>query len=189
MNKQKKGFTTIELIVTISILVIITTAIFIKYPAFRQSISLKRTAQEIALTIRQAQVYGLSVKEFQPGTSIFSGYGVHFESGTDSFILFADIDNDKTYDVGDGCGGTNTECVQMFQIQTGDKISGLCANGICSANKMDIVFYLTNPPVSITTDTGGTLPFGSSYAGVVISSLQGQTKTVNVLASGQIAVQ
>lgn len=181
MNKQKKGFTTIELIVTISILVIITTAIFIKYPAFRQSISLKRTAQEIALTIRQAQVYGLSVKEFQPGTSIFSGYGVHFESGTDSFILFADIDNNKTYDVG--------ENVQVFQIQTGDKISGLCANGICGANKMDIVFYLTNPPVSITTDTGGTLPFGSSYAGVVISSLQGQTKTVSVLASGQIAVQ
>lgn len=186
MNRQKKGFTTIELIVTISILVIITTAIFIKYPTFRQNISLKRTAQEIALTIRQAQVYGLSTKEFQPG--IFSGYGVHFESGSDSFVLFADADNDKTYDAGDGCGGTNTECVQMFQIQTGDKITDLCANGTCGVNKMDIVFYLTNPPVSITTDTGGTLPFGS-YAGVVIISLQGQTKTISVLASGQISVK
>ncbi len=188
MNRQKKGFTTIELIVTISILVIITTSIFISYPTFRQNISLKRTAQEIALTIRQAQVYGLSTKEFQPETSIFSGYGVHFESGSDSFVLFADVDNDKTYDVGDGCGGANTECVQMFQIQTGDKITDLCTNGTCGVNKMDIVFYLTNPPVSITTDTGGTLPFGSD-AGVVIISLRGQTKTISVLPSGQIAVE
>ncbi len=180
MNRQKRGFTMIELIVTISILVIITTSIFIKYPTFRQNISLKRTAQEVALTIRQAQVYGLSTKEFQPETSIFSGYGVHFESGTDSFILFADADNDKTYDGA-------SENVQVFQIQTGDKIADLCGNEICGVMKMDIVFYLTNPPVSITADSI-LLPFGSD-AGVVIISLQGQTKTISVLPSGQIAVE
>lgn len=180
MNRQKRGFTTIELIVTISILVIITTLVFINYPTFRQNISLKRTAQEIALTIRQAQVYGLSTKEFQPGTSTFSGYGVHFESGFDYFVLFADTNNNKTYDGA-------IEDVQMFQIQTGDKIADLCGNVTCGVKKMDIVFYLTNPPVSITAD-GITLPSGSD-AGVVIISLQGQTKTINVLPSGQIAVK
>lgn len=180
MNRQKRGFTIIEFIVTISILLIITTAILLKYPNFRQNIFLKRTAQEIALTLRQAQTYGLSTKESQPGTNVFSGYGVHFESGSDSFVLFSDTNDNKTYD---GSG----EDVQKFKIQTGDKIADLCVNTTCGIGKMDIVFYRkTTPPVNITADS---VPqaFGSD-AGVVIISLHGQTKTIRVLASGQISV-
>ncbi|MCX6731697.1 MAG: prepilin-type N-terminal cleavage/methylation domain-containing protein [Candidatus Parcubacteria bacterium] len=178
LSKDKKGFTIIELVVTTSILVIITTLIFANYPKFRESISLKKTAQEIALTVRQAQTYGLGVREFQPGSRIFPGYGVHFDiDSSDSFVLFAD-----------GVSGNNT--VESFKIQTGEKISDLCVKTVnttsCGHNTIDIIFFRPNPLVTIKADGSSS---GISDAEIIISSPAGQTKKVVILSSGQISVE
>jgi prepilin-type N-terminal cleavage/methylation domain-containing protein len=183
-ESNNKGFTVVELIVTISILVIVTTLIFANYPKFRENISLKKTAQETALAVRQAQTYGLGVREFQPGTGIFPGYGVHFNiTSSDSFILFADLDEDNVYD------GVS-ENVESFKIQTGEKLSGLCANvktsppGTCGFNTIDIIFFRPKPLVTIKAD-------GSDFfdAEIKIISPRGQIKTIVILSSGQISVE
>jgi type II secretory pathway pseudopilin PulG len=189
MNEKERewGFSIIELVVTIGILIVITTLIFASLPKFRQTVSLKRTAQEVALAIRQAQVYGLSIRGFQSATEEkFPAYGVYFNKNfPDSFILFADVDNDKTYD---GSG----EDVQVFIIQTGDKITALCSNkkksppGDCSYDTMNIIFFLTNP---VTLRVDDSLLPSDSDAEVVIESSQGQGKTIVVLPSGQISVE
>jgi len=188
------GFTLIELLVTMSILVVITAMMLANYPKFSEALALKRAAQEVALTIRQAQVYGLSVREFGAGSGIFPGYGVHFDmaDGPDSFILFADINNNKSYDAGDGCGGLATECVQMFKINTGDKISKLCGNsatvspgGCPSLGLLDVVYLRPNPTVTLKGDGLLLVPSAS----IVLSSLNGDKRTIKVWLSGQIGVE
>jgi len=186
------GFTLVELLVTMSILVVITSMILANYPGFSETLALKRTAQEIALTIRQAQVYGLSVREFGAGSGIFPGYGVHFDiaGSPDTFVLFADANGNKSYDAGDGCGGLSTECVQMFKISTGDKISKLCGDqqssppGDCSLSQLDIVYLRPTPTVTLKS---GSSAF--SDVNVVVRSPKGEEKTIRVWLSGQIGVE
>ncbi len=187
-KERKRGFSTIELVVTIGILIVITTLIFASFPKFRQTVSLKRTAQEVALAIRQAQAYGLSTRGFQSATEEkFPAYGVYFNKNfPDSFILFADVaPQNNRYD-------GSFEDVQIFKIQTGDKITGLCSNqkksppGDCSYDTMNIIFFLTNP---VTLKADDSLLPSDSDAEVVIESSQGQKKTIVVLPSGQISVE
>lgn len=168
----------------VSILIVITILIFSNYPRFRENISLKKTAQEVALTIRQAQTYGLSVREFQPGSNIYPGYGVHFAlSSSDSFILFADLNGNSAYD---GSG----EEVEAFKIQTSERISSLCAHeknppsAGCSFNSMDIIFFRPNPLITLKAN-------GVLYSDVEIKliSPREQIKTVVVLSTGQISVE
>lgn len=181
-KERKRGFSTIELVVTIGILIVITTLIFASFPKFRQTVSLKRTAQEVALAIRQAQAYGLSTRGFQSTTEEkFPAYGVYFNKNfPDSFILFADVaPQNNRYD-------GSFEDVQIFKIQTGDKITALCSKGDCSYDTMNIIFFLTNPVTLVADDS--LLP-SDSDAEVVIESSQGQEKTIVILPSGQIAVE
>lgn len=194
LNKNKKeGFSIIELIVTISILVIINTLVFASYPKFRQSVSLRKTSQEIASTIYQAQTYALGVKEFttSSGEEKFPGYGAHFDisSGpTDSFVLFADIPDSSGK--GNNKYDGESENVELFKIQTGDRISEICGtNGLypdcsLSLSTADIIFLRPNPVVTLTD--GSNL---FSNVGIKIKSSQGQEKTINIWLSGQISVE
>lgn len=177
-NGVNKGFTLIEVLITLSIVVIIASLIFASYPEFKEGISLKRTSQEIALTIREAQNYALSVKEFE---GEYKGYGVHFEKlSPASYILFSDLDEDNEYDVG--------EKFKEFIIQTNDKITDLCGYDtgyVCDQNYLDIIFLRPSPVVTLKSNTSDV------YSGVkiVITSPRGKEKSVIVWISGQISIQ
>lgn len=190
LNKKRgeNGFSLVELMVTMGILIAVTTMLFFNYPEFRQKVSLKRTSQEIALAIRQAQTYGLGVREFQSGgTTYFPGYGIHFDltNSPSSFILFADISDPKNYSY-----DPSNENVQTFSIQTNDKILSMCGaidvNCDTPLSTADIIYYRPNPIV-ILTNNGGTTKF--SYIEITIQSPEGGTKTITVWLSGQISIE
>jgi len=183
-NIRRQGFTVIELIVSVAVLLVITTLILAKFPNFNDSVSLKKTVQDVALEIRQAQVYGLGVREFQSGGGLYPGYGVHFDvASPGSFILFADINGDNAY-------SGSSEDVESFKIQTGEKVSSICANektlpsAGCAFSRADIIFWRPNPFVILKAD-------GSSFSDLEIklTSPRGQTKKVVILSSGQISVE
>lgn len=186
LNKRKNALTTVELVVTVSILILVSGVIFGNYSGFRENVSIKRTAQEIALAIREAQVYGLSVKEYLPGSNTFPGYGVHFAlSASDNFIVFADVSNLNYYDPGSGCGSGSTECVENYKITTGGKITALCGGIDCSLSDLNVIFLRPNPFVILKTESG------TSYSDVSIkiTSPGGKIKTIRVLSTGQISVE
>src|SRR5512133_2633560 len=80
-----RGFSLIEMIVVIGIIALLSTVTLSNYKDVSSRISLENLAQQIALTVRQAQVYGISVVR---GTgSVYPSYGVHF-AGQNSFVLF-----------------------------------------------------------------------------------------------------
>src|SRR3989344_604356 len=102
MNKEY-GFTLLELLVTTGIFIIITSVVVAGYPKFRSQISVGKVAREMALATRQAQAFGLAVKEV--GGDAPGAFGVHFNrQSLNEMIVFADQDGDEIYDPGGGCG-------------------------------------------------------------------------------------
>lgn len=189
---NSNGFTLIELIVVMSIMVIINGVIFFDYPSVMANLALKRTAGEIALVARQAQVYSLSAKSGVSGELV--NYGVHFDKtvpNNTKIILFADTGNgsgglpNNKYDTGSGCGVSPTECVQEFEIQTKDKIIGFSctpASPACSS-PVDIVYQRLSP---IATITSGVISTYTSVKITIESPRNSTTKDVTIFYTGYI---
>ncbi len=186
-NKQR-GFTLVELLVTISIFVLLTGIVLFSQSRFNSTIFLTNLAYDTALTLRQAQTFGINIKNFvtQSGNQFinnFTPYGVHFDlASPQSFILFSDLDF-STVDnkiISDGLfDGNNSDnspnlalcetdfgCVNRYAINRGNYIKDLCVanslnNWICGVEKLDIVFVRPNPDAQITinNETDNTYQF------------------------------
>lgn len=194
-TQSSRGFTMIELVVSVGIFVVMTTIILANYQKFLNTVSLSTLASQIAVSIRQAQVYGQNVREFGAGSNTFPSYGVFFDSNiVDSFVLFGDIiGGDKQYN-GIACGTAGTECLEKFNIQSRATIVRLCGNmktgpTECGLSSLNIAFTRPNPDASIIGVSGGV---SKVYADAeIILNAVGETaqKTVVVWASGQIATE
>ena len=178
-----------------AIFLIITSVVMVSQSRFGGSILITNLAYDVALGIRQAQVYGTSMKQNSANT--FKGYGVYFAS-TDRFVLFVDLDDNGLYNTNshdsEGCNPGITECVSVFKIEKGNAITQLCATvGLvneCSINRLEILFHRPDPEPTIAGFVGGTPVFYQAASITVTSPApQSVSKTVNVLASGQISVQ
>jgi prepilin-type N-terminal cleavage/methylation domain-containing protein len=176
-----KGFTLLELLVSIAIFTFITGLAIYNNNQFNSSVLLTNLAYEVGLSIRQAQFYGIVVRQTSADTNKFnSGYGVHFDTGTpSSYILFEDIDPaNRIYDAGD-------VILETFNIQKGNKITRICVDSVCTENIIDISFIRPNPDAHIRV-AGGTVDMRK--AEVCVVSPPGTIRKVVVELTGQISV-
>lgn len=180
----------IELVVTTGIMVTITTIVLVNHSAFGGNILVGALAYDVGLSIRQAQVFGLSVREFGTGTGTFDvGYGVHFDiDNASSYQIFADIDKNKIFDVGDG-----TE--EVFSIGRGFSIARICGTTLSSTERcsntdnistLDITFIRPDPDAYIRIDGEAATVYQS--ARIVVQSPQGKEREVTVESTGQISI-
>lgn len=186
-----KGFTLIELLAVISIMLILTSMLLFRQQQFDSSTILRSLSYGVALSIRQAQTYGTSVREFG-GTFDAEAYGVHFCRGcNDYYILFADRSDDG---IRAPDGSEDVETIKIGQRFTISKICGRLASGgaeRCSSDAsvpidwLNVYFRRPSPDArfrsSITTDV-----YSSVY--VQLMSPGGATRRINVYPTGQIAV-
>ena len=90
-SQAVRAFSLIELLVAVSIFVVISTVILANHSRFNSSVLLGALAYDLALSVREAQVFGTSVREFSSSFQV--GYGVHFEIGSPQlFYFFADLE-------------------------------------------------------------------------------------------------
>ncbi len=204
---QKKGFTLIELLMVISIIALITAVVVFNQSDFADNISLTNTANEIELQIREAQVYGISVREFVPTSNEFYiAYGASFNlnnagSSNNSFIYFADrnplngVYNTPTTCVADG----TTECLSRVRLQRGNIISNICViqstgSEVCAPTlgRFDVTFLRPNPNAKIIfyNGSGGQVTY-PNHRGVRIElrSPKNRTISVYVYSTGQVSIQ
>jgi prepilin-type N-terminal cleavage/methylation domain-containing protein len=197
-KKQKqKGFTLVELLVTISIFVILTGIVLWNQTKFNSTILLTNLAYDTALTIRQAQSYGINIKEFN--TDQFVPYGVHFEENSKSFILFADTgyDPDNPSAVNNYEGETDEclsihGCVSRYSIKRGNYVSNIEAfDGSTSISKeqLEIVFKRPNPDAIIyAKDLGDSNYTLFDKAIITLKGVDDSIRTVSVQSNGLIEV-
>ena len=196
--KFTTGFTLVELLVTISIFVILTGVVLFNQARFNSTILLTNLAYDTALTIRQAQTYGINVKEFS-GLGEFLPYGVHFEKDyKTSFILFADTSYVSKDNIGDGLYNNNKDadlsscentkgCVSRYSIKRGNYISDLCIDGACGKTSLDIVFVRPNPDAFIRANNIPVLVAGNAVIKLMGADGVSQ-KIVKVGSNGLIEI-
>ena len=205
-----RGFTVIELIVTTGIIVLILGVVLAGYPRFRTHSSLAALARSVGLLVREAQVYGLAVKQFPTGSKDFPPYGVHIGMQRPrEIILFGDLDSGAragVYDIGDGCATPDTECIRRFTLTGPEYIDKICVNPgggsgipnpelgeLCSSDEngipeVNITFRRPDPEaIIVTSDSSKTYNGASIY--LRSNSIPGEHRQVRVWVTGQISIQ
>jgi hypothetical protein len=190
----------IELLVVCAILVVISSLIIIDNNKFGGEVLLENLTYDVALSVRQAQVYGIAVERFGTGSTAFqSGYGMHFAmSSPTTYVLFADTEATGVYDP----NASPSELVQLTDITQGFSITKLCApagtnSSSCnSVSQIDILFIRPEPDAYISANAAPTFSGGRFIASalqpdarIVLLSPKGDILSVLVEATGQISVQ
>lgn len=174
-----------ELLVSVSIMVLVIAMILVNYKKFDSGVVLANLGYDIGLAIRQAQTYGISVKgNISGGMQTFtSPYGVYFNVSTpQNFILFVDSNSDGNY--------TSTEKVDQFNIRQPFKITKIYTINSSAVetqrSQATITFLRPNPDAKIKVDG---IP-SSDAVEIYIGSTSGtEVVVVTVSATGQISVK
>ncbi|MEK7068726.1 MAG: prepilin-type N-terminal cleavage/methylation domain-containing protein [Patescibacteria group bacterium] len=197
-----RGFTLVELLVVVSIVIIITAFVLVRHSRFDSSTLLRSLSYSVALSMRQAQVYGTSVRGFlQSGTYQYApGYGVYFSTSlgcngipNTCYALFADVNGDQSWNEGETVSTPilgRTFTIKSFCAVTAAGASSCYTNdnnaGNDAISSLVIYFRRPNPEASIYTSPAGP---AYSYAYVEIqSSADSGARSVKVTSVGQITV-
>jgi hypothetical protein len=181
------------MLVVVAIIIIVTSTVLANNAKFGGTILLENLAYDIALSTREAQIYGVSVARFNAsGSTVFtSPFGVHFDktSGNNKvYVIFADaVSVNRHYDAG--------ELLTSTQITRGYYIADLCTTDsgteTCNRSTLDIVYKHPDPDAYICqgTDTcTGASPQLHQRARIVVASPRGDTTNICVDLNGQISV-
>lgn len=203
--RRSAGFTLIELLAVTAIIVIISAVVLANNNRFGGAVILENFTYDVALSLRQAQVYGISVARFGTGTSQFDyAYGMHFDlSSPTTYILFADTVGSGVY----SSAIQPTEVVATTDIRQGFFISDLCYTSTSqseecnsanpgSVTTLDIVFKRPEPDAYIAVNGLATFTNGvpsasqpNRQARIVLKSPRGDVRSVIVDVAGQISVK
>lgn len=144
-NHSKKpstelGFSLIELMVSIGIMVIVMSVIMVRQTSFNGAVLLRSQAYEIALTLRELQLSAVSA---YGDAGSFRGelYGAHFRVGDDydgAFQIFKDDDTPADgYDV-------NEEFGEQGSLDPRFRISAIELDNGSTINELSIMFQRPN---------------------------------------------
>jgi prepilin-type N-terminal cleavage/methylation domain-containing protein len=189
-RKAQRGFTLLELMIVLGIFAIFTGLLVANYHKFGSNLDVTNLAYSVALSVREAQLYGVSVKESAPGSDQFTNrYGIHFTHSSDpatnnTYQIFYDSNNNGQWDASD-------QQITVFTVTNGNSIESICGikpNGGGSDDcngTLDITFLRPNPEARISTNAGAQ---NYQYATICLVGSSGRRKYVEVDPTGQVSV-
>lgn len=189
------GFTLVEMLTVIAIIGIIGSVVLFNHGKFTNETILTNMAYELALSIREAQIYGVSVRA--DSAAFDDSYGIYIDprNPTNQYTLF--VDNigspDSKYNKV-ACGLSGSECVTTYTMQKNIEIVGVKhkINNNCPPgqenNEMHITFDRPNPEPIFRRDTGNSADNASGIQ-IEIKSKDGAKRYVIIYSNGQITVE
>lgn len=191
-----RGFTLIEMMVVIAIFAVLTAIIVFNYGDFNADIVVSNMAYEIALTTRQAQIFGLGSRG--TGGEFQEAYGIYINNSggpSKDLIFFGDTLSSNWYcnNTGTGgdctCAGADDECLERLTLQKNIVIDKLQVfNGsICSEiDELAISYKRPNPEAQILDQENASGPF--QLAMITVLAPGDRQRHVIIRKNGQISV-
>ena len=184
-----KGFTLIELVVSLAVITILISLFLANYRNGSRGTELNLAAETLATDIRSAQDSTMGVEQYN-GVVPKGGWGVHFDKTVSAYTLFADLNADKTFNSGgandEGNVGYGARVFTLPANVTIDSISLKNNNNYVSANKVDITFVPPDPITNIyNSDSSAT---STDVIIVLKDGISQSTKSISVNFFGLIQV-
>ena len=191
-NKEQKGFTLLELLVVIALMGIIYAVTLSNYNGMNKSIELQNTAYNVALSIRESQIYGINKKLDSENFSDGNPYpfGLHIDtSDNNKIIIFKDKNNNQVFD--GNCTVAGGECERLIIFNSGNKISNIRLNDNGTwkdaSGKLNVMFKRPNPDAIIVDEN---TKVNYSGIGIELSSKSGIYKScVQIGVAGDISLK
>lgn len=185
-----EGFTLIEIVVVVSIMIILSTIVLVNYKSFGDQFALQRSANQLAQNIRRAQEMAMSAKECpagitncpaagQPFSYIYGIYTKKSPPGqpvSKSYILFADIDDDGEFKT------ANDAVIEEIQLEKGIIVTGP-GGGI---RKTHVTFASPDPAIKIKINDDFK---DEASIELSIETDLSRTKTITVNKAGLIEIK
>lgn len=193
-NNSQKGFTLVELLISIGIIAFISSIVLLKYSSFDSTVLLKNAAYEVALALREAQVKSVSGSH-QGGDANFP-FGVTFTPDSKNYTIFryaSATDLSPYYDVSESDPDLASN-ISMTSMERSMLVTDVCINdgGVdddCVIDRLDVsfrrpefraLFYAIKDGAPQTNIQSAKIKVGSSNGGNVF--------VVEVTRLGQISV-
>lgn len=189
---KSRGFSLVELMITMSIMVMVTSAVLVKNAGFSSSTLLASQAQEIALDIRSTQQLGVNSLIESTGSDLPAA-GMYFDAAEPGqYQLFIDNDDDNRYDAGEETG-------EAFLLDSRFVIQEICheesgARECGSARKASVAFRRPNFDAIIRSSNASGSGYGMTgrtWIEIVVAPVNGNgnTRSVIVYETGQISLE
>lgn len=195
---NNRGFSILEVLITAAIVSVITAMVVFKYGSFNNSVLLKDQAYEMALNIREAQVFAVSVRG--ESGQFREDYGLYFTlAAPQQYVLFQDngdvVENGKHrayYDIGEGIG-------KPYAVDSRFQIKKICVNivsstNLCPATVDDISVTFKRPDFDahFASVSGKNAGLSVNNARILLSGANSgttDTRTIVISTTGQISIE
>lgn len=190
--RKNRGFTLVELLVCISIIAVLAVVLLGNRSRYSERLILKNQTYNMALYLRQAQVYSLAVKGSGSPTTFSTSYGVHFSADNppNQFKFFTDENGNDRFD-----GGEQNEDITLSNNIT---IQSVCGNNgsdcYATTGNFQMMSITFKRPASAARmrfmNYGGNLTGGVNPPAVItLRSQTGLTSSIKVDSTGGISIQ
>ena len=168
---MKKGFTLIEAVVVISIILILSGMVLLNQRASQAQFALQRSAHKLAQDIRRAKDLAMSTQKFNDEIPE-GGYGIYIKLATSdsSYKIYADLNGNEEWNASDGI------------VETCDLEKKIFIKSV-SPSPLSINFKPPDPEVKISQDAT------SAIIELAIGSDPDNIKTITVNKLGLITIE
>ncbi len=175
-NLNKKGVTLIEVLISLFIIAILSTLVFVVNNQNKRQYAILQSANKLAQDIRLVQQMSMTTSKCCGGITP-DGYGVFFSNANNTnYILYADRNNDQLYDVGD----TQIGDINPIPLETGVEIVATTPNRSFSIN--------FKPPDPIIRISNGLQNFDEGSVTLQLLNSSSATRTIHFNSAGLINI-
>jgi prepilin-type N-terminal cleavage/methylation domain-containing protein len=183
ISGDNNGFTLLEVIISLFIITMMAGLFLANYHSTSQNTDLAFAAQQAASELREAQNNSLGSVPYG-GSLPAGGWGIHFIKQSNTYLLFADANNNKLYDSSPTESDT-AKGGRVFVLPANVVVDDIQAGG-ASRNVLDITFLPPDPVARIYWDA-----ISSSTTAIITlkQNNSGKTANINVNILGMIEAQ
>jgi len=165
-----KGFTLLELLITISIIGILSSSFLLSQPRFAKQTALQRAAYQLSKDIRDVQEMALATNLQTCPSGTFKGFGVYFDinSSRTTYQLFYKCDSARNI------------------IKTINLEAGISIQNLSPASPLEILFEPPDPIVYINNNS-----WSQTEAEITLISSYDPSRTIKIKVNntGRISIE